>query len=131
MTTTTTPVPQFAVAGGVLEAMADQAFARLANSLSADAHMQALVPRGLLEFAGAQAICAAFEGWFGDATDYQLVEADLGSVGPRLHLHWRLRARAEKLGSDWHVVEQHVYADTGADGRISNVRLMCSGFCPE
>jgi len=28
-------------------------------------------------------------------------------------------------------VEQHVYADTGPDGRIERLFLLCSGFWPE
>jgi hypothetical protein len=48
-----------------------------------------------------------------------------------LHLSWRLRLRAERLGTGWFTVEQQAYADTGDDGRISQLDLLCTGYRPE
>jgi hypothetical protein len=55
----------------------------------------------------------------------------VGAVGDRLHLRWRLRLRAERLGTGWFIVEQQAYADTGDDGRISRLDLLCTGYRPE
>ena len=135
--TTTSPshsgaaVPQFALAGSFLEGLAAQNFTRLSDALATGAHLRALVPPGLREWTGAQAIAGQFARWFGDTEDFDLVEATVGEVGDRLHLHWRLRLRAERLGAGWFTVEQQAYADTGEDGRIARIDLLCTGYRPE
>jgi hypothetical protein len=48
-----------------------------------------------------------------------------------LHLHWRLRPRAERFGSGWFTVGQQAYADTGESGRIARLNLLCCGYRPE
>jgi hypothetical protein len=124
-------VPQFALAGSFLEGLAAQDFARLGGALAAGACLRALVPSGLREWAGADAIARQFARWFGDTGNFELVEATVGEVGGRLHLHWRLRLRAERLGTGWFTVEQQAYADTGDDGRITRLDLLCTGYRPE
>jgi SnoaL-like domain len=124
-------VPQFALAGSFLEGLAAQDFARLGDALTADARLRALLPRGLREWAGAEVIAAQFASWFGDTEDFELVEATVGEVGGRLRLHWRLRLRAERLGTGWFTVEQQAYADTGDSGRIARLDLLCTGYRPE
>ena len=140
MTTTTDPairettagIPAFAVAGAFLEAFAARDLARIAGTLSEDAEMRALVPRGLKEFAGPDLICGAFRTWFVDVDAFDLLDADIGEVGARLHLRWRVRVRAaERLGPGSFLVEQQVYADTDGSGRIARITLLCSGYCPE
>jgi hypothetical protein len=126
-----TAVPQFALAGSFLEGLAVQDFARLGRALAADACMRALVPSGLREWTGADAIADRFAHWFGDTQDFDLVEATVGEVGGRLHLHWRMRLRAERLGAGWFTVEQQVYADTDDSGRIAGLDLLCTGYRPE
>jgi hypothetical protein len=126
-----TAVPQFALAGVFLEGLAGQDFARLGGVLAADACLRALLPSGLREWAGAEAIADRFAGWFGDTQDFDLVEATVGEVGGRLHLHWRVRLQAERLGAGWFTVEQQVYADTADGGRIVQLDLLCTGYRPE
>ena len=139
MTTTTSSAskavrpnpPRFSVAGTFLETLAEQDFGRLGSRLRDDAYLRALVPKGLREWDGPEQICAAFTGWFGDVEDFELVDAVIGEVGPRLHLRWRVRVRARRLGDGWFVVEQQVYSDADDQGRISRLALLCSGYCPE
>jgi hypothetical protein len=126
-----TAAPQFALAGAFLESLAVQDFAQLRGALAADARLRALVPSGLREWAGAGVIASQFSRWFGDTEDFELVEATVGEVGGRLHLHWRLRLRAERLGAAWFTVEQQVYADTADCGRIARLDLLCTGYRPE
>jgi hypothetical protein len=130
--TTTAPdhsaVPQFALAGAFLEGFAAQDFVQLGGALAAEACLRALVPAGLREWAGAEAIADRFAFWFGDTEDFELVEATVGEVGGRLHLHWRVRLRAERLGAGWFTVEQQVYADTDSSGRIARLDLLCTGY---
>jgi hypothetical protein len=122
-------VPPFA--GSFLERLAAQDFARLGDALTADVRLRALLPGGLREWAGAGAIADVFAFWFGDTEEYELVEAAAGEVGDRLHLHWRLRLRAERLGAGWFTVEQQAYADTDDGGRIARLDLLCTGYRPE
>ena len=124
-------VPQFARAGSLLEGLAAQDFAQLGGVLAAGARLRALLPSGLREWTGAQVIADRFEGWFGDTEDFDLVEAAVGEVGGRLYLHWRLRLRAERLGTGWFTVEQQAYAETGNHGRIARLDLLCTGYLPE
>lgn len=124
-------VPGSGPAGSFLEGLAAQDFARLGGALAAEACLRALLPSGLWEWAGAEAIADRFARWFGDTEDFELVEAAVGEVGGRLHLHWRLRLRAERLGSGWFTVEQQVYADAGDGGRIARLDLLCTGYRPE
>jgi hypothetical protein len=124
-------VPQFARAGSLLEGLAAQDFAQLGSALAAGARLRALLPPGLREWTGAQVIADRFEGWFGNTQDFDLVEATVGEVGGRLHLHWRLRLRAERLGTGWFIVEQQAYADTDEGGRIAQLDLLCTGYRPE
>jgi len=124
-------VPQFALAGAFLESLAAQDFAGLGGALTAGARLRALLPAGLREWTGADVIAGVFTHWFGDTEEFELAEATVGEVGGRLHLHWRLRLRAGRLGSGWFTVEQQAYADTDASGPIARLDLLCTGYRPE
>jgi hypothetical protein len=124
-------VPAFALAGSFLEGLAAQDFTRLGDALTADARLRALLPKGLREWTGAEAIAGAFGRWFGDTEDFELVEATVGEVGGRLHMHWRVRLQAERLGTGWFTVEQQAYADTADGGRIARLDLLCTGYRSE
>ena len=124
-------VPQFALAGSFLEGLAAQDFGRIGKVLTDDVKLRALLPGGLRQWTGAETIAAAFATWFGDTEDFELLEATAGEVGGRLHLHWRLRLQAERLGPGWFTVEQQAYADTDESGRIARLDLLCTGYRPE
>jgi len=124
-------VPSYSVAGTFLEGLASQDFGRLTSALSNDVHLRALVPIGLKEWNGAEQVKATFTAWFGDVDEFELVDATVGEVGPRLHMRWRVRVKADRLGEGWFVVEQQAYADTDDDGRIQRLSLLCSGYCDE
>ena len=124
-------MPRSECASAFLDSLAAQDFAQLGGTLTADARLRALLPSGLREWAGAEAIADMFARWFGDTEDFELVEATVGEVGGRLHLHWRLRLQAERLGTGWFTVEQQAYADTADGGRIARLDLLCTGYRPE
>jgi hypothetical protein len=124
-------VPGASAAGSFVAGLAAQDFGALGGALAGGACLRALLPSGLREWAGARAITDRFARWFGDTKDFELVEAAVGEVGGRLHLRWRLRLRAERLGSGWFTVEQQAYADTDESGRIARLDLLCTGYRPE
>jgi ketosteroid isomerase-like protein len=124
-------VPRFSVAGAFLEGLATRDFERLGSALCDDVHLRALLPPGLFEWDGTDDVRAAFARWFGDVEQFELVDAIVGEVGQRLHLRWRVRLQAERLGDGWFVVEQQAYADTDGSDRIQHLSLLCSGYCPE
>lgn len=133
MTTLPTPAasPPFATAGVLLDALAAYDFDRIAEALEPGATLSALLPRGHREWAGAEEIRGAFEMWFGDLDTFAVVDASVGHVGSLLELRWRLHVEGARFGDESMVVEQHVYATTGTDGRINHMRLLCSGFWPQ
>ena len=124
-------MPRPECTGAFLGGLAAQDFAQLSGALAAEARLRALLPSGLREWAGAQAIADRFARWFGETEEFQLVDVAVGEVGGRLHLHWRIRLRADRLGPGWFTVEQQVYADTGQDGHIARLDLLCTGYLPE
>jgi hypothetical protein len=119
-------------AGGVfLEAFANRDYDALATALSADVRFRAMLPPGAMDWTGAGEVASVFRSWFGEADDFELVDATVGEVGGRLHLSWRVRVRPAPfdIGDGWHVIEQHAYADAGAT--IDSLDLLCSGFRPD
>ena len=120
-----------AAADAFLDGIAAQDFTKLHGTLAADARLRALLPRGPFEWTGAEVIAGQFAHWFGDTASFELVEGTAGEVGGRLHLRWRLRLRAERLGAGRFVVEQQAYADTDEAGRIGRLDLLCTGYRPE
>ena len=124
-------VPESAAAGSFVEGLAAQDFTQLGDALAADARLRALLPPGPFEWTGAEVIASKFAGWFGDTEEFELIEATVGEVGGRLHLCWRLRLRASRLGAGWFTVEQQAYADTDEGGRIARLDLLCTGYRPE
>jgi hypothetical protein len=132
MFTTTSPAePQFASAGLFLEKLAAEDFDQLAVALEPDAKLRALLPRGLREWEGREAVCGAFTTLFGGMDEYAVLDATVGLIGTRLQLSWRLHVRGGRLGPHDFVVEQQGYADAGPTGRLQSLSLVCSGFCQE
>jgi hypothetical protein len=128
--TATTP-PRFAAANALLDGLAAQDFSKLGGALAADARLRALLPHGQFEWTGSEVIASQFAHWFGDTTSFELVEGTADEVGGRLHLRWRLRVRADRLGPGSFVVEQQAYADADEAGGIGQLDLLCTGYRPE
>jgi hypothetical protein len=118
-------------ADAVLDAVARRDFDCLAAALHDDVHLRALLPGGFTEWHGRAGVNAAFTGWFDGFDEYELVDAEFGQVGRRLHLSWRLRVRTASVADRSLLVEQHVYADVDAGGQIERLSLLCSGFSRE
>jgi len=132
MSTTDDPVAQpsarWSVGGVFLEALATRDYEQMASTLSADVKFRAMLPPGPRDWTGAGEVAGVFTSWFGDAEDFEVLDAAVGEVGGRLHLSWRLRVRPAPfgIGDGWHVIEQQAYAD--ATESIETLDLLCSGF---
>jgi SnoaL-like domain len=118
------------VAETFLEALAVQDFPRLASVFSDDVHLRALLPGGLYEWDGTARLEATFARWFGDTEAFEVVDTQVGTIGPRLCLRWRVRLQAERLGPGWWVAEQEAYGDLN-DDRLTELSLLCSGYLAE
>ena len=133
MSTTEDPrtAARWSVGGVFLEALANRNFEQMAATLAPEVRLRAMLPPGPMNWEGADAVSGVFGSWFGEADDFELVDATVGEVGGRLHLSWRLRVRPAPfdIGDGWHVIEQHAYAD--ADDTIASLDLLCSGFHSE
>ena len=124
-------VARWSVGGVFLESLANRNFVRLAETLAPEVRFRAMLPPGPMDWEGADTVSGVFGSWFGDADDFELIDATVGEVGGRLHLSWRLRVRPAPfgIGDGWHVIEQQAYADAG--DTIAALDLLCSGFHPE
>lgn len=115
--------------GVFLQHLSTGDFARLSEAFEPDVRMQALLPRGLDGWEGSDAVCGAFERFFGAMDEYDLVGATTGQVGERIEMSWRLHLGGARLGPGRFVVEQRCYADAGPTGRLGSIALVCSGYC--
>ena len=121
-------IPRPDSVGIFLDSLAAQDFERLASAFSVDVQLRALLPGEFKEWAGVERVTATFKRWLDNTDEFELVDATVGIVGSRLHLRWRARLRAERLGNGWFVVEQEAYVDTGPDDLIQHLSLLCSGY---
>jgi SnoaL-like domain len=113
---------------GLITALAERDFPRLANTLTPDVRMRALIPPGPVEVSGAEAAAAKFAAWFADAEELELIRSGSDAVADRLHVFYRLRVK--KPGDHRKIVEQHLLCAVH-DDRISALDLVCSGFRPD
>ena len=110
-----------------LELLAERDFERLAASLASDSHARFLLPHGLEEYDGRDAIVARVRSWFESASVFDLTSSTEDEVGMRHRISWRFSVVRD--GSR-QVIEQLVYLDLGPQG-IERIDLLCSGFQAE
>lgn len=124
-------VARWAVGGLFVEAFANRDFERMTTALSSAVRLRAMLPPGPMDWQGAADVAGVFSSWFGEAEDFELIDATVGEVGGRLHLSWRIRLRPAPfgIGAGWHVIEQQAYVDAG--DTIEAIDLLCSGFHSE
>lgn len=122
---------RWSVGGEFLESLAARDYERLATTLAPHIRFRALLPRGPMQWEGPAQVQETFSSWFGDAADFEFIDASVGEIGGRLQLSWHIRLRPAPfgIGNDWHVIEQHGYAN--ATDTIESLDLLCSGFHAE
>src|SRR5262245_40780119 len=98
MSATDVPSVRWSVGGVFLEALATRDYDQMASALSEDVRFRAMLPPGPMDWNGADVVAGVFGSWFGDAEEFELVDATVGEVGGRLHLAWRMRVRPAPFG---------------------------------
>src|SRR5205823_5390643 len=97
------------------------------SELASEARFRYLVPSGPGEITGAGDVAAKFLGWFGDADVLHVQSVRVKPLPDRTSVQYRFLLH-ERDG--WKEVEQQMYVDMEADGRIASIDLLCSGFRP-
>jgi hypothetical protein len=108
-----------------LDALAERDFEAVAGCFAPDAHLRAVVPPGVREDDGAEAIAARFARWLGDTGE--VVDSSVGMVQDILRLRYAVREVDPEAGPT--VFEQTAYAEL-ADDAITRMRVACSGDRP-
>src|SRR4051794_26467910 len=124
--TVTQQDPAWPVAGLFLDALTRRDFDALHSVLDDDVRMRALVPPGPFELHTADAVAERFGAWFGGPDDFEILDASIGAVGPRLYARWRVRMSPHGRPEESRVAEQHVFI-TGT-ATVESLDLLCSGF---
>ena len=109
----------------VVELLAARDFDRLTAIFATDARARFLLPHGLEEYTGGDAIVGRIKTWFGSASVFDLMSSSEEPVGRRQRLNWRFSVVRD--GRSHEVIEQLVYVDLGPHG-IERIDLLCSGF---
>jgi TusA-related sulfurtransferase len=113
------------VATVFLNALIARDFTTARTVLADDLPMRMLVPGGLMTDEGADAAIGWFSNWFTDANPFQVEASSANGVEGRAAVTYRLRLHKP---NGWSVIEQHLMLDVGADGRVTAIDLLCSGF---
>src|SRR3989475_7645395 len=108
-----------------VELLASRDFERMTAAMASDAHARFLLPHGLEEYSGRDAIVGRIKSWFGSASVFDLTSSSEEPVGRRQRLNWRFSVVRD--GRSREVIEQLAYLDLGPDG-IQRIDLLCSGF---
>ena len=109
-----------------IDALAHQAWERLAVCFDETVQFRALIPSGLKNAESRASAAHYLQKWFGDADQLILLDSSVQPMQDRLHITYRFRAHEDQ----WYVVEQQVYC-VMQDGFIKQADLLCSGFRPE
>ena len=110
----------------MIDAVAAQDQAALAECFASTAEFRALTPSGVRERSGADETSALISQWFADSTELQLAGSENAEVGDRLHISYRFAGVED---GEAYIVEQHLFCTT-SNGKIVQADLLCSGFCP-
>ena len=114
------------VGARLVQAIAAQDEAAIAECSCRDATFRALTPSGVKERGGADETAALIAAWFGDSRVIDLVDTRTDEVGGRLQVTYRFEGVEE---GQPYVVQQELFC-TLDDGKIAAGDLLCSGFLP-
>ena len=124
MTTTEVDIQ---VGARFLDALTSRDYDALGACFAADGALRGVVPPGVREASGREAIVERFRIWTEDIAEYEIAERDAAPFADLLRLRWAVRGVDPEIGLN--VYEQTAYAEV-ADGEIVKMRLACSGHRP-
>jgi hypothetical protein len=110
-----------------LEALTHRDYDALATCFAAEATLRGIVPPGLREADGREAIVERFRLWTDDIADYEIADSEATPFADLLRLRWAVQGVDPELGV--FAYEQMAYAEI-SDDRIAKMRLACSGYRP-
>ncbi len=109
-----------------IQAIIDQDFEDLTAICFPDIKSTLLLPKRIDQFENVTDLIQRVEGWFDNYDSIEKVETRVALVGEKLAIFYRLMCYEDGMVS---AIEQQIYC-TVAEGRISQLRLLCSGFQP-
>lgn len=112
------------VASGFLDAFSQRDYDGIAATFAEDGRLRGLVPPGLREADGREAIAERFRIWNDDVEDWELLESEIEDLADIVKLRWRVASTDPELGRT--VYEQTAYAEID-EGGIAWMNLVCSG----
>lgn len=118
VTTDTDVGPRF------LQALSSRDYDALGTCFAADGTLRGIVPPGLREADGRDAIVERFRIWTEEVDDYELADSESAPFADLLRLRWVVKGVDPEEGPN--VYEQTAYAEV-AGGEIVKMRLACSG----
>ncbi len=110
-----------------LDALVARDYEALGACFAADGTLRGVVPPGLREADGREAIVARFRLWTDDIEDYEIADREGVLFADMLRLRWVVKGVDSELGLN--AYEQTAYAEV-AGGEIVHMRLACSGHRP-
>ncbi len=110
-----------------IQAISSQDFEQLTAICYPDIKSTLLLPKRIAHLESAIDLVKEVEDWFGEYDLIQIEQSRVAMVGEKLGIFYRLRCN-ENGGAD--TIEQQLYC-TVRDGRIEQLRLICSGFQPD
>src|SRR5262245_12967057 len=119
------------LSNGFVDAVVQCDLTALADLVAPDVRVRALLPGGLREIDGVDALVERVDAWFGDGEQVDVVSSGTDEVGHKRHVWWRLQLHKPEWGvGARRVVEQQAYLVVD-DGRITRIDLVCTGFLDE
>ena len=110
-----------------LEALSSRDYDALGACFAADGTLRGIVPPGLREADGREAIVERFRMWTDDIENFEIADSEAAPFADLLRLRWAVRGVDPELGLN--AYEQTAYAEI-AGGEIVQMRLACSGHRP-
>jgi SnoaL-like domain len=111
----------------LVEAIAARDLGRIVGTMAPDVRFRYLIPPGPGEVVGADNAAAKYFDWFGDAAALEVLDVLVKPVSDRTSARYRFLLHRE---GEWEVVEQQTFLDVDAEGQITSIDLLCSGFRP-
>ena len=124
MTTTEVDIE---VGARFLNALTSRDYDSLGACFAVDAALRGVVPPGVREAEGREAIVERFRIWTEDVADYELADSEARPFADLLRLRWTVRGIDPEIGLN--AYEQTAYAEVEGT-EIVRMRLACSGHRP-